>query len=341
MRIRSWLAKPAPWCHFSHAIAIAVSQIVFIVGIGASSASAQQDAYPKRHIRVLSPFAAGGLTDAALRPLVDKLSQSLGQPLIVENRPGASGLIAARACVGSSPDGYTICVLHNDAVLNAPFLFKTVGYDPARDLVPITNHYFNTAAFAVNASLKVNNLSELVALSKARPGGIKYASMSMMIRAFVDRFSEESGASLSPIPFKGGAEAMMAVVGGHVDAIFAGIGNLLPQIESGQVKVLAVEGASRSPRLPDVPTLKEAGFEVERVRNWFGFFAPAGTPAAIVEKLHDNIVAAHKDREFTNKTLIRIGLEPVLNSSSDFARFLETERVKAEREFKDAGVEPQ
>lgn len=326
---------------WSYAAAIA-SLMVFAVLQGSAPAAAQDAAYPTKYIRVLSPFAAGGLTDTALRPLLEKLSKSLGQQLIVENRAGASGLIAGRGCATAAPDGYTICILHNDAVTNAPFLYKSVGYDPFKDLVPITNNYITNAVIAVNGSLKVSNLKEFIELSKARPQGLKYASLSTMIKGFMDRFSEVSGASLTAVPYKGGADATLAIVSGSVDAIFAGAGNLLPQIESGQVKVLAIEGDTRSPTMPDVPTIKEAGVNIDRARNWFGFFAPAGTPPAIVQKLHASIIAAYQeDPEFTKRTLISNGLQPVLNTPSEFASFLKSESVKSEAEFKRAGIEPQ
>ena len=307
MNARMQCARQVLPTNLSCAVAAGLLQIVLAVAQGIAPAAAQEAAYPTRYVRVLSPFAAGGLTDAALRPLLEKLSQSPGWRLIVENRPGASGLIAGRACASAEPDGYTICVLHSDAVSKAPFLHKSIGYDPERDLIPITNHYFAAAVLAVNTSLKVNTLNDLVALSKARPQGLQYASVSTTIKVFMDRFSQELGASISAVPYKGGSEATMAVVSGSVDVIFAGIGNLLPQIESGQLKVLAVEGDTRSPTLPDVPTFKEAGINVERLRTWFGIFAPAGTSPAIVEKLHAGIVAAYQDPEFSRRTLINVG----------------------------------
>jgi tripartite-type tricarboxylate transporter receptor subunit TctC len=319
--------------------ALRLCAVVFVHGLAASGAGAQD--YPARLIRIVSPVPAGGLSDIALRPVAQELSKRLGQPVIVENRPGAGGLIAGRACAQAAPDGYTICHLLNDTVNNAPFLYKNVGYDAARDFAPITNNFFITSGFIASPDLKVNTLGELIALSKSRPDGINWGSPATTATMFIETFKQDTGANLVVIPYKSGGETATAILTHAVDLIFAGIGTLVPHLQSGMLKALAVEGTTRSPLLPDVPTLKETGFGGLRVRAWYGFFAPTGTPSGIIARLHDEIAKIYNDPDFRQKTLINAGLEPVLNTPEEFASFLAEDREKTAILAKRAGVQPQ
>ena len=309
------------------------------LGLIVTNAAAQN--YPTKIIRIISPVPAGGLSDIALRPVAQKLSVSLGQPVIVENRPGAGGLLAGRACAQAQPDGYTICHLLNDTVINAPFLFKDVGYDAARDFAPITNNFFITSGIIVTPELKVNTVDELIALSKARPEGINWGSPATTATMFMETFKQDTGANLVAIPYKSGGETATAILTHAVEMIFAGIGNLVPHLQSGSLKALAVEGTGRSPLLPNVPTLKETGHQGLRVRAWYGFFAPTGTPPAIISRLHDEIIKVYDDPEFRQRTLINAGLEPAFNTPAEFASFLEEDRKKTAVLAKRAGVQPQ
>jgi len=309
------------------------------LGLIVTNAAAQN--YPTKIIRIISPVPAGGLSDIALRPVAQKLSVSLGQPVIVENRPGAGGLLAGRACAQAQPDGYTICHLLNDTVINAPFLFKDVGYDAARDFAPITNNFFITSGIIVTPELKVNTVDELIALSKARPEGINWGSPATTATMFMETFKQDTGANLVAIPYKSGGETATAILTHAVEMIFAGIGNLVPHLQSGSLKALAVEGTGRSPLLPNVPTLREAGHQGLRVRAWYGFFAPTGTPPAIISRLHEEIIKVYDDPEFRQRTLINAGLEPAFNTPAEFASFLEEDRKKTAVLAKRAGVQPQ
>jgi len=309
------------------------------LGLIVTNAAAQN--YPTKIIRIISPVPAGGLSDIALRPVAQKLSVSLGQPVIVENRPGAGGLLAGRACAQAQPDGYTICHLLNDTVINAPFLFKDVGYDAARDFAPITNNFFITSGIIVTPELKVNTVDELIALSKARPEGINWGSPATTATMFMETFKQDTGANLVAIPYKSGGETATAILTHAVEMIFAGIGNLVPHLQSGSLKALAVEGTGRSPLLPNVPTLREAGHQGLRVRAWYGFFAPTGTPPAIISRLHDEIIKVYDDPEFRQRTLINAGLEPAFNTPAEFASFLDEDRKKTAVLAKRAGVQPQ
>jgi tripartite-type tricarboxylate transporter receptor subunit TctC len=297
--------------------------------------------YPSRPIRIISPVPAGGLSDVALRPVAQELSKSLGQTVIVDNRPGAGGTLAGRACAQASADGYTICNFFNDVVSNAPFLFKNLAYDPYRDFAPITNGYFITAAFLVAPSLNVGSLAELIALSKSRPEGLNYASPSTGATMFIENFNQHTGARLQTIPYKSGGEVANALLTNSVQVAVAGIGTLVPHLQAGTFKALAVDSAERSPLLPDVPTFREVGYEAIRIKTWYGFFAPVGTPPAIVKKLHEHIVRAYDDPALRQRALINAGLEPATNTPEEFTRFLQEDRERTANQVKRAGIQPQ
>jgi tripartite-type tricarboxylate transporter receptor subunit TctC len=325
-----------------HIFPVLAGSCVLAAALGTALAPAAAQTYPTKVIRIISPVPAGGLSDIALRPVAQQLSERLGQPVIVENRPGAGGLLAGRMCAQAQPDGYTICHLLNDTVTNAPFLYKDVGYDAARDFSPVTNNFFITSGFIVTPDLKVNTIDELVELSKTKPEGISWGSPATTATMFMETFKQDSGANLVTIPYKSGGETATAILTRAVDMIFAGIGTLVPYLQAGKLKALAVEGTKRSPLLPDVPTLKQASrYQGLRVRAWYGFFTPAGTPPEIIRRLHDEIVKIYDDPEFTQKTLINAGLEPALNSPEQFAAFLEDDRKRTALLAQRAEVTPQ
>jgi tripartite-type tricarboxylate transporter receptor subunit TctC len=189
--------------------------------------------------------------------------------------------------------------------------------------------------------LKVNTIDELIQLSKTRPEGINWGSPATTATMFIETFKQDTGANLVAIPYKSGGETATAILTHAVEMIFAGIGNLTSYLQSGSLKALAVEGAERSPLLPQVPTLKETGHQGLRVRAWYGFFAPTGTPPEIIRRLHDEIVKIYDDQDFRQRTLINAGLEPVLNTPEEFARFLENDQKRTATLAQRAGVQPQ
>ena len=206
----------------------------------AASAAAAQD-YPARTIRIISPVPAGGLSDIAMRPMALELQRRLGQPVIVENRAGANGMLAGRACAQAAPDGYTICNLFNDTVLNAPFLFKTVGYDPRKDFAPITNGYFITGGFLATPTVNASTLPELIALSRSTPGGLNLGVPATTTEMFIRSFNLETGSNFQVIPYKAGNEVANALLTNSVQVANLGVGNLMPHIQAGKFKVIAVE----------------------------------------------------------------------------------------------------
>jgi tripartite-type tricarboxylate transporter receptor subunit TctC len=310
-----------------------------VSALGMHGAAAQD--WPARAIRIISTVPAGGLSDIAARPMALELQKRLGQPVIIENRPGAGGVIAGRACAQAAPDGYTICNLFNDVVLNAPFLFKNVGYDPVTAFATITNGYFITAGFLVTPSLKVGSLADLIELSKKTPGGLNIAVPSTTTELFVKSFSRETGSKFQVIQYKSGNEVANGLLTNSVQVANLGIGNLVPQIKAGNFKVVAVDSLKRSPILPDVPTLKDLHLDQTRIKPWYGYMAPAGTAPAIIKRLHNEIVAIYSEPQMRERALINAGLEPILDTPEEFAKFIVAERERTAEQMKMLGVKPQ
>ena len=220
-----------------------IGSLSLLAAIAAPAPFAAAQDFPTKSIRIISPVPAGGLSDIALRPMAQELSKRLGQPVIVDNRPGAGGVIAGRACAQAAPDGYTICNLFNDVVNNAPFLFKNVGYNPKTDFVPIINVFTIITSFLITPSLNVNTLPELIELSKKQPGGINVGSPSTGATMFIRDFNNLTGSKFEPIPYKSGGEVATALLTNTVQVGTLGIGNLVPHIRAGKFKVIAVDSA--------------------------------------------------------------------------------------------------
>jgi tripartite-type tricarboxylate transporter receptor subunit TctC len=324
-------------------MAMLLASAVALLGAGAITTSpvTAQD-YPTKPIRVISPVPAGGLSDVALRPMVQELHKVLGQSVIVESRPGAGGTLAGRACAQAAPDGYTICNFFNDVISNAPFLFKNPGYDPYKDFAPITNGYFIATAFLVTPALKVNTLAELIALSKSTPGGLNYASPSTGATMFVENFNKHTGSNFRTIPYKSGGEVANALLTNTVQVGILGVGNLVPHLQAGTFKALAVDTSERVPIFPSIPTLKELGYESTRIKTWYGFFAPANTSPAIVRKLQEAIHKVYSEPVLRERALINAGLEPALSSTPEaFARFLQEDRERTAAQAERVGIKPE
>jgi len=295
-------------------------------------------AWPSKPVHAILPYTAGGLGDVVLRAIGAETSKSLGQPVVVENRGGASTMIGAEACAKAAPDGYTICMVSVDTMSITPFTMKKAPIDPRKDFQAITNVFFLTTGFTVNPALGVNTLQEFIALAKAKRGTMNYGSTANNVQLFMDEFNKVNGTDLRYIPYKGGGEAVNALLGNQVQALYFGIGNLVGQLKSGKLKALAVDGTSRSPLLPNVPTLTESGFRGLALRAWFGILAPAGTPKPVIARLNADIVKAAGTPAFVEKHLASLGLEPVLDSPEHFGEFLREDIAKGEKLVRQAGL---
>jgi tripartite-type tricarboxylate transporter receptor subunit TctC len=305
----------------------------------ASEAVAQS--YPSRTIRVIVTTSPGGISDVFLRAIADPLHQRLGQPVIVENRPGGNMIIGARACAEAAPDGYTLCVMPGEPLTYNQFQFKNIPYDPEKNFAPVTNFFFLTQALGVSAALDVKTLDALAAHSKAKAGTLSYSAPSSSLIVFMEKWKQESGADLVRVPFKGGGDTVTNILNGTTPVGFLGLGNLLSYIRAGTIRPLLVDGDKRSSHIPDVPTLGEINYRGDHTRAFFGLVAPAGTPRPIIDKVREHIVGIVSEPVFMQRNLLDRGLEPVLNTPEEFDAFLKADRARAERIVKAAGLAQQ
>ena len=300
---------------------------------------AAQD-YPNRTVRIIIPLGPGGGGDIFIRAVADELQKRMGQTFIVENRGGGGLNIGTRACAEAAPDGYTICILSSEPIVYSQFLFKSLPFNPEKDFEPITNLFFNTLAFAVNNSLKVKTVPELMALAKAQPGKLSYSTFSFPLIHFMDGLNRKYGADIVRVPYRSGNEVMTALLSGATPITLLGLSNMVPTLQAGKISALAVNANARSPLFPEIPTLQEATGE-SRPQSWFGLFAPAGTPVPILEKVRKEVVAIVMDPSFHKKMYIERAVERAVDMRAAFARFIHEDRETARRIVKESGVQPQ
>jgi tripartite-type tricarboxylate transporter receptor subunit TctC len=296
--------------------------------------------YPSRPIRVITTSSAGGISDIFMRVLNDALRDRIGQPLIVENKPGAQGNIAARICQEATPDGYTICTINADTIVYNEFLFKDLPFNPDR-LTPIVNLFHLIQVLVVNADLNVKSVDDLVAASKAKPGTLNYLTAAVPMVVYMDRLKRDKGADWIRVPFKGGGEAVTAILGGTTPIGLIGLGNVTAQITAGKMTALALVNNIRTPLLPNTPTLADLGYKGPPSQTWYGLFAPAGTPKPIIDKLNGEIVKVVSDAGFRDKFIISRGLVPAIGTPEEFAKDIKADRAGAKDIVKESGMEPQ
>jgi tripartite-type tricarboxylate transporter receptor subunit TctC len=296
--------------------------------------------WPARPVRIIIPLGPGGGGDVFSRLLAEELHKRLGQPFLVENRPGGGLNIGTRACAEAAPDGYTLCVLSGEPVVYNQFTFKSLPFNPEKDFEPITALFINSNALVVNSKLNVKSIPQLVALAQSRPGTLSYGTFSFMLAYFMDRLNKQHGIDIVRVPFRSGNEMVNAVMAGSTPVAFLGLSNMIGQVRSGQFTGLALNSPSRSPLFPDIPTLLEATGE-NYPPPWFGLFAPAGTPAAIVDKVHAEVTRITGDPGFRQRNFIDRAVEPAVGPRAEFARFIAENRAFAARVAKEAGIQPQ
>jgi len=298
------------------------------------------DDYPNRPIRVFTTSSAGGISDIFMRVLNDAMQSRLGQPLIIENKPGGAGNIAARLCQDAPPDGYTICIINADTIVYNEFLFKKIPFEPEK-LVPVVNLFHLIQVLVINSNLNVKSVDELVALSKAKPGTLNYLTASIPCVVYMDSLKQEKGADWVRVPFRGGGEAVTAILSGTTPIGLFGLGNIISQIKANKMTALALVNNIRTPLLPNVPTLADLGYKGAPSETWYGLFAPPGTPKAIVDKLNAGVRRAFEDKAFVEKYVISRGQVPAVGTPEDFAKLIAEDRVGAKEVVKQSGLPPQ
>ena len=301
--------------------------ILTALGLMAGAAAAQT--YPDKLIRIIVPQGPGGPTDLLARVAAQRLQAALHQNVIIENRGGAGGVIAAKAAGSAEPDGYTLFMGNTSVLVLIPILSKTANYDPEKLFVPVARIAESYQVLVVHPSLPVKTVAELVAYAKANPGKLNYASAGIgnTIHLAGELFNVAAGVKIVHVPYNSGAEATTAVLGGQVQMTFVNITGLPPLIADGKLRALAVTSPKRLALLPDVPTMVESGYPDFVVRAFFGLVAPAGTPAPVVDKLNATINAEMTSTEMQT-TLKRLGAEAGTGTAAEFAAFIAAERKR-------------
>ena len=321
-----------------------VAALALVMPLTAGAAQTQPKdaaAYPSRPVRIIVPFAAGGPTDLMARLLGSKLAEAWGQPIIVENRPGASAKIGIGIAAKAAPDGHTLLMsLH--AMLVNPSLYEKLPWHPLRDFLPVTNTAMAPNAVIAHPGLPAKSLKELIALAKANPGKFSFGSPGAATSSHLtmERVRLASGIDVQHVPYGGAAPVVNAVVGNHVPVAFVSqSGVAMQMVLSGKVRALATTGERRSAALPDVPTLRESGFDFV-AESMNGLFVPARTPDAIVDRIHAGVVKALQLPDVRAR-LAALGFEPVGNSRQDFTRYVKSEIDAWGRVIREAGIKPE
>ena len=299
-------------------------------------AGAQQ--YPGQPIRIIVPYPPGGSSDLAVRTVGAKISESLGQPVVVENRSGAAGQVGIQVVVRSPADGYTLVATPNGPVSISAHLQK-LPYDPAKDLVPVAMLAWVPIGIAVNSAVPVHNLKDFIGFSKGKPDGVSYSvsGVGTLMQLAGELMKSMTGANLVAVPYKGAAPAATAILSGEVPAGISDLVTLLPHATSGRIRILALANSTRTTTAPDLPTVAESGVPGYGADGWIGMFAPAGTPPHIIARLNAEVARSLALPE-VRQALGKAGLEPAPMRSEDMGRFVLDEIKKWGKVIKDANI---
>jgi tripartite-type tricarboxylate transporter receptor subunit TctC len=312
-----------------------------IVVAGASTMICAQP-YPAKNIRLIAPFPPGGTTDVLSRLVAQKLSDTLGRQVIVENRPGAGGNIGHELAAKTPPDGYNVVMSSNAALVTNPFLYKRLGFDPLNDFSPVSIVAKAGQVLAVHPSVPANNVKELIALAKANPGKLNFGSGGRGTPAHVagEIFKSVTGINIVHVPYKGGVLAVLDTVAGQVEMTFADMAPAVPQIQSGKLRALAVTTDERSQALPDVPTMVQAGVKGSSPQTWWAVLSPKGTPAAIITRLNGDIAQILKLSDVQER-YATLGILPAHSTPEQVLEAVRRETPAMGKVLKAAGVEPE
>ena len=310
-----------------------------VLGVVLCAVPAQAETFPSKVITLVVPATPGGVTDLIARALGQRLGESLGQQVVIENKPGATNQIAAESVARSAPDGYTLLVSPEATFVINPYLFAKLAYDPAKDFVPVSGLIKIQQALVINPSIPAKNIASLIALAKRERGGLNYGTYGVGSTGHLnmEMFQTMAGVNFVPIHYKGATPALTDVIAGHIQMMFISIGSAVEPWRAGKVRLLAIGGRERLAQLAEVPTVAETipGFEAG---SWFGLFAPAGTPPEVVSLL--NVQAQHilSDPRFHAAVLDPQFFEPMPGSPQDFAAFIKTDAEKWLRVVRSANV---
>ncbi len=304
------------------------------------AAGAQAQGWPAKPVRMVVAYPPGGGIDVMARQIAERLTSTWGQPVVVENKPGANTIVAADTVAKSPADGYTV-LMSTDATFSInPHLYARLPYDAERDFIPVTMLVLLQQLLVANPSLPANSLEELIRLAKAKPGTINYASYGSGSQPHLsgEMLKYKAGIDLVHVPYKGISLAVPAVMAGEVQLTFAGIATSMAPLKAGRIKALAIGGARRSPLLPNVPTFAELGYPEVETHAWFGLFLPAGSPKEAVSRIYSDVKRVLDDPEFRQKQLIDRGYEVVGSAPDEFVRYIRRDSESRARAVKISGA---
>jgi tripartite-type tricarboxylate transporter receptor subunit TctC len=304
-----------------------------------TSAQAHSQDYPAKPIRIVVPFSPGGVADNSARVVADSLGARLGQQVLIENRPGASGNIGTQAVAQASPDGYTLLLGFDGTMVINPHVFPKIPFDTLKDFAPVTKLGDATLILVAHPSVPARNLAEFIAHAKARPGSFAYGTSGTGGTPHLagELLKLRSGIALEHVPYKGGGQAITDVVGGQIPLVFTAIATAQQYVRGGRLVGLGVPGARRSAALPDVPTFAESGLPGFDVSSWTGVFAPASTPRPVIDKLHRELAAVLRTA-FVRERYAVLGIEPVGNSPQEFGDQVRADLARWEKVVRAANV---
>lgn len=315
-------------------------RMLFALAFALAASTGYSQPWPAKPVHIVVPFPPGGVVDGLGRALAERLSQRLGQPVVVENKPGANTIIAAKAVSDAEPDGHTLLMATDVTMSVLPFLYKKLPFDPARDLAPVSMIAYSTPFLVVSQGVGAASVADVVRIAKDRPGTLGYGSQGLGSNGHLagETFRQLAGIEITHVPYKGLADVYNALLGNHIQVAFANIFPAIGHVRDGRIKALAVAGPTRSPLLPDVPTLAEAGYPQLESMAWFGLVAPARTPAAVIDRLSSEVRKIVAEPAFQDRHIGKVGLQPAGNAPDEFKAFLEKDRRKYEVQVRNAGV---
>lgn len=315
------------------------SLLPLIASLLLSPSLAMAQDFPKQMVRMIVPYPAGGGVDGLARAVADSLGRKWGQSVIIDNRPGASTMIGGEYVARAPADGTTLLFTSDSSITSNPFLFRKMSFDPIKDLAPITQLADLHQMVLVHPSVPANTLQELVALAKAKPDALNYASYGngSQPHLLFEALKKQAGIQIIQVPFRGIAPALQAVIAGDVQMTLGGPA-ALGMLEAKQLKALAIGRKQRLPALPDVPTLAEAGYPEIDPLSWFGLFAPAGTPAAVIDKIQKDVAATINDPDFNKRFVTGLGFTGVASTPQAFAQFIKDDLAIKQRLIATSGA---
>ena len=308
--------------------------LIAALALACTSALAQD--YPSRPVRIIVPLPAGSTTDLVMRTTAQELAPRLKQPVVVENKPGGNWVIGAEACRAAAADGYTLCVMNSDAIAFNPHLLSALPYDPAKDFAPVTNLFFLFEGILGKGTLPASNIEELRDYAAKNPGKLNFGTLGPGSSNDVFRqwLVQHWNVDIPGIPYKGGAPVITALLAGEIDVTKIGMGNVAGQLNSGKVKMLAIQGTNRSKLVPGVPTLDEAGLGAYPLRVWWSLVAPAGTPDAAVRRINAELNKLYREPKMADYLESQF-VEVAVSAPEPFAAFTRAERERAAQVVKD------